>query len=275
MLTKQEVASFQDAVWSYYQHNGRDMPWRQPGADGSFDPYKIMVSEIMLQQTQVVRVIPKFEAFVQEFPGVEELAAAPLSRVLEQWSGLGYNRRAKFLHQAAKQIMQEHQGAFPTILNMLSNLSGIGVNTAAAIMNYAYNQPTPFLETNIRTVYIHHFFGDHPELVTDKQLLPLVTDTIDIENPREWFWALMDYGTHLKATVGNLSRQSKHYTKQSKFQGSKRQIRGQVLKVLLEKPMGIRVLKQTISDERLPAVLHDLEQEGLITKTRSTYHLST
>ncbi len=275
MLTEQAIASFQEAVWSYYQYNGRDMPWRQPEPNGSFDPYKIMVSEIMLQQTQVTRVIPKFEAFIQVFPGVEQLAAAPLSRVLEQWNGLGYNRRAKFLHQAAQQIMQEHHGSFPTTLNMLSNLPGIGHNTAAAIMNYAYNQPEPFLETNIRTVYIHHFFGDHPELVTDKQLLPLVTATIDPENPREWFWALMDYGAHLKSTVGNLSRQSKHYTKQSKFKGSKRQIRGQVLKLLLDQPKSARALKAIIPDNRLAEVLSDLEREGLITKQRVTYQLAT
>jgi A/G-specific adenine glycosylase len=253
---------FQETVWEYYRHHGRHMPWRQPEADGSFDPYKIMVSEIMLQQTQVARVIPKYQAFIAAFPDVQSLARAPLSRVVQLWSGLGYNRRAKYLHLAAQQIAQESK--FPQTLNTLSKLPGVGKHTAGAILVYAYNQPEPFLETNIRTVYIHHFFADHPDLVTDKQLLPLVAETIDRENPREWFWALMDYGAHLKATVGNVSRQSQHYTKQSKFAGSKRQIRGQVLRQLVDGPQTSAQLAIIITDDRLPAVLKDLMQEGLL-----------
>lgn len=273
MLNEQTIGAFQDTVYDYFQHHGRDMPWRKPDPNGNFDPYKIMVSEIMLQQTQVSRVIPKFEAFLAAFPNVQALAEAPLSTVLGQWSGLGYNRRAKFLHQAAQQIVQEHQGQFPQTLNMLSKLPGVGQNTAAAILAYAYNQPEPFLETNIRTVYIHHFFLDHPELVTDKQLLPLVTETIDHEQPREWFWALMDYGSHLKATVGNLTRQSKHYTKQSTFKGSKRQIRGQIIKLLTHKPQTQEALQQAITDERLEEVLQDLTKEQLVTKKGRSYFL--
>jgi A/G-specific adenine glycosylase len=273
MLNEQAIGAFQDTVYDYFQHHGRDMPWRKPEANGSFDPYKIMVSEIMLQQTQVPRVIPKFEAFMAEFPDVKVLAEAPLSKVLEQWSGLGYNRRAKFLHQAAQQITEEYQSQFPQTLNMLTKLSGVGQNTAAAILVYAFNMPEPFLETNIRTVYIHHFFLDHPELVTDKQLLPLVTETIDQEQPREWFWALMDYGSYLKSSVGNLSRQSKHYTKQSTFKGSKRQIRGQIIKLLTNKPQTLKALQQTITDERLAEVLQDLTKEQLISKRGRSYFL--
>lgn len=265
---------FQETVWDYYRHNGRDMPWRQPEADGSFDPYKIMVSEIMLQQTQVARVIPKFEAFIAAFPTVQALAQAQLGEVIGQWSGLGYNRRAKFLHQAAQYITNKEKSKFPQTLNTLSKLPGVGEHTAGAIMVYAYNQPVPFLETNIRTVYIHHFFADHTELVSDKQLLPMVADTIDKEHPREWFWALMDYGSHLKATVGNVSRQSKHYTKQSKFKGSKRQIRGQVLKLLINKPHGATALAKHIPDERLTEILRDLTHEGLIVKENNKYRLA-
>lgn len=273
-MNDQQLNLLKEAVWGYYSKHGRSMQWREPEADGTYDPYKIMVSEIMLQQTQVSRVAPKYKAFLQAFPTAERLASAPLGAVLEHWSGLGYNRRAKFLHQAAQAITQEHHGQFPQTLNMLTKLPGVGQNTAAAILNYAYNQATPFLETNIRTVYIHHFFADHPELVTDKQLLPLVEQTMDLEHPREWFWALMDYGSHLKATFGNLSRQSKHYTKQSTFHGSKRQIRGQVLKLLLQQPRSTTSLKTEIPDDRLPAVLSDLLQEGLITKQRNTYEVA-
>lgn len=270
----QPYQDFQEVVWDYYRHNGRDMPWRQPEANGSFDPYKIMVSEIMLQQTQVSRVIPKYEAFIARFPNIQQLAQAPLAEVLGEWSGLGYNRRAKFLHQAAQYITNEEKSKFPETLNTLSNLPGVGEHTAGAIMVYAYNQPVAFLETNIRTVYIHHFFADHPDLVSDKQLLPLVTDTIDLENPREWFWALMDYGSYLKATVGNVSRQSKHYTKQSTFKGSKRQIRGQIIQLLVIAPKSEMALTKAIPDPRLSEILNDLQKEGLITKHAKQYRLA-
>lgn len=249
------------------------MPWRQPEANGRFDPYKIMVSEVMLQQTQVSRVGPKFETFMQQFPTVQALSSATLADVLEQWNGLGYNRRAKFLHQAAQKITTDYQGQFPQTLNMLTKLPGIGVNTAAAILAYAYNQPVPFLETNIRTVYIHHFFADYPELVSDKQLLPLVTETMDQEHPREWYWALMDYGAHLKATVGNLSRQSQHYTKQSRFEGSRRQLRAQVLRAVLAQPCTSQQLADNFKDKRLTEVLTALEAEGFITKRNGRYQL--
>lgn len=260
----------QELVWDYFNQHGRDMPWRHAEKDGSFDPYKIMVSELMLQQTQVSRVVPKFQEFIKRFPTVQSLASASLAEVLLLWSGLGYNRRAKYLHQAAQQIGSK---PFPQTIADLTALPGVGHNTAAAIMNYAYNQPTPYIETNIRTVYIHHYYKDQ-ESVTDKQLLPLVIETLDHEHPREWFWALMDYGAHLKATIGNLGQQSKHYTKQSAFQGSRRQIRGQILR-LLSQPQTLESLGQTITDERLESVLADLTSEGLVVSHKSVYKLPT
>lgn len=244
------------------------MPWRQPEADGSFDPYKILVSEVMLQQTQVSRVIPKYLVFIQQFPTAQSLAQAPLAAVLKAWSGLGYNRRAQYLHKATQRIGDD----FPQTLAGLVALPGVGHNTAAAVMNYAYNQATPFIETNIRTVYIHHYFQDHTD-VDDKQLLQLVAETLDHEHPREWFWALMDYGAHLKNTVGNLNRNSKHYAKQSTFQGSRRQIRGQVIKLLNEAPQSKAGMTKTIPDERLDSVLADLVKEGLIAKHKSLYNI--
>lgn len=244
------------------------MPWRMPAADGQFDPYKIMVSELMLQQTQVSRVMPKYLAFIEQYPDVQSLAQAPLAAVLKSWSGLGYNRRAQYLHQAARQIGKQE---FPQTVAELVKLPGVGPNTAAAIMNYAYNQATVFIETNIRTVYLHYYFNDQAE-VDDKQLLPLVSETMDHEHPREWFWALMDYGAHLKATIGNLNRNSKHYSKQTKFQGSRRQIRGQIIRVLTDSPQTLARLQTVITDERLSSVLADLIQEGLIIKTKNMYN---
>lgn len=258
----------QEIVWEYFNQYGRDMPWRHPEPDGQFDPYKILISEIMLQQTQVNRVIPKYQLFLKEFPTIQSLAVAPLSKVLMVWSGLGYNRRAKFLQQTAQQLTQR---PFPNTLEELIKLPGIGHNTAAAIMNYAYNLPTPFIETNIRTVYIHHYFEDQVA-VNDRQLLPLVKETIDQEHPREWFWALMDYGAYLKSSVGNLNRQSQHYTKQANFKGSRRQLRGQLLRLLVI-PQSINSLKTEVVDERLQSVVVDLQKEGLIVERGGVYSL--
>lgn len=263
-----DSSRFQQTVWDYYHDRQRDLPWRQPEADGSFDPYKIMVSEVMLQQTQVSRVIPKYEMFLVKFPSAQVLAKAQLADVLRVWSGLGYNRRAKFLWQAAQVI----DGTFPDTIRGLSALPGVGVNTAGAIMAYAFNQPVVFIETNIRTVYIHHFFTDRTD-VHDKELVPLIEATLDAENPREWYWALMDYGVFLKNTVGNASRGSRHYTKQSTFQGSKRQIRGEVLRQLNYGPMEMSEIRARISDERVDEVLHELSKELLISQTGTSFHL--
>ena len=235
-VNKSEIEQFQEIVWDYYSRHGRDLPWRQPEADGTFDAYKIVVSELMLQQTQVTRVIPKFEQFIAAFPTFRDLAAAPLSEVLKLWSGLGYNRRAQYVWQAARQIVSEYKGRVPADLGALVRLPGIGPNTAAAIAVYAFGLPAVFVETNIRTVYIYHFFPD-AESVADGDVISLVGQTIDTNNPREWYWALMDYGTMLKTTVGNASRSSRQYTRQSLFAGSVRQLRGSVLRLLVDGPV--------------------------------------
>ncbi|MDB5164637.1 MAG: mutY [Candidatus Saccharibacteria bacterium] len=263
-MTDDKTTQFQEEVWNYYRQQGRhDLPWRQPGSDGSFNPYHIMVSELMLQQTQVQRVIPKYQLFLKLFPSVEMLAAAELGDVLRAWAGLGYNRRAKFLHQAAQKVTQEYAGQFPNDNTQLVKLPGIGANTAGAIMAYAYNEPVVFVETNIRTAFIHHFFQDL-ENIADKDILRLVAKTLDHEHPREWYWALMDYGSYLKQTVGNHNRRSSSYAKQSRFEGSKRQVRGEVLRQLSDAPMTKYQLALRISDQRLTVVVKDLLAEGLI-----------
>lgn len=269
-LNTAAVQEFQNTTSEYYQQNGRhDLPWRQPGPGGGFDPYKILVSEIMLQQTQVPRAIPKYQEFLGAFPAVAALAQAELGQVLRLWSGLGYNRRAKYLHEAAKIITA---GSFPDSIAELAKLPGIGKNTAGAIMAYAYNEPAIFIETNIRTVYIHHFFAGKSG-VADFEIARLLEQTIDAENPREFYWALMDYGTYLKGKIGNINKLSKHYIKQSNFHGSRRQIRGQVLKALGEKQHTLAELKTLILDERLEAVLEELTSESLIRHAGTAYRL--
>lgn len=270
----QQYTNFTDTVWTYYHDYGRDLPWRHSTQSDAFDPYLILVSEIMLQQTQVQRVIHKYQEFLALFPTVASLAEAPLADVLRAWQGLGYNRRAKFLWQAAQTVVQQYNGVFPSDQNSLVGLPGVGVNTAGAILAYAFNKPVVFIETNIRTVFIHHFFTDRDD-VHDKELLPLIADTLDQHNPREWYWALMDYGSYLKATIGNVSRSSKHYAKQSKFEGSKRQIRGQVLHLLSGDSQSLEQLSVAIADSRLGTVLDDLEREGLIDCNANVYRLAT
>src|SRR5258708_5455020 len=178
---------FIQTVWAYYAAYGRhDLPWRRPEADGSFDAYKILVSEVMLQQTQVQRVIPKYHEFLRQFPTLRVLDNAPLGQVLVAWQGLGYNRRAKFLWQAAQMAGQDFGGHMLRDQKQLERLPGVGVNTARAILAYAFNEPVVFIETNIRTVFIHHFFKDETD-IPDAAIRELVAQTLDHTKPRGWY----------------------------------------------------------------------------------------
>lgn len=265
-----QIAAFQRTVWDFYRAHKRTMHWRTEPT-----PYYVLVSEMMLQQTQVARVQQKFANFIRRFPTVQDLAAAPLADVLEQWSGLGYNRRAKFLWQAAQKITQDFGGDVPGNQEALISLPGIGPNTAGAILAYAFNEPVVFVETNIRTVYIHHFFADHAHAVTDTQLRHVIALTIPPENPREWYWALMDYGTHLKATIGGQLERVKHYRPQSRFEGSRRQVRGKIIKLLLQHgKLTQDELATLLADDRVGEVCAELVAEHLIRRSGSQLHLT-
>ncbi|MCA9325206.1 A/G-specific adenine glycosylase [Candidatus Saccharibacteria bacterium] len=268
-ISSAERRKFQRELFTFYDQHGRhDLPWRI-----TCDSYAIMVSEIMLQQTQVGRVIPKFQAFLQQFPSVRALASASLGDVLVAWQGLGYNRRAKFLWQAAQMIEHDFAGVFPREPNTLVKLPGIGKNTAGAILAYAFNQPALFVETNIRTVFIHYFWPDQ-QAVSDNEIVDVLGQVIDTEQPREFYWALMDYGTHLKTTVGNNIKRSKHYAKQSPFDGSRRQVRGAVIRTLIQRGHSLIELQSIVPDPRLPEVLNQLKHEKMITLTDDIYHLA-
>ena len=246
------------------------MPWRDAPT-----PYHVLVSELMLQQTQVARVIPKFLHFMELFPTVEHLARAELAEVLTAWSGLGYNRRAKFLWLAAQSVVENFDGKLPESTDALISLPGIGKNTAGAIQAYAFNRPVVFIETNVRTVYFHHFFADSADAVTDTQLAELVKQTLDSENPREWYWALMDYGTHLKATVGGRLTQSRHYRKQSPLKGSIREMRGKIITVLTRGRASDAELRKLVeADERFEKALTALMKEGLVMAGETDYGLT-
>lgn len=311
--------AFQRTIYSYFVKHGRQLPWRYES-----DPYKIFVSEVMLQQTQVSRVLAKYPEFIEGFPTFQSLAKAPLRDVLGIWSGLGYNRRAKYLKESAGIIVKEKRYGFmlnglkvlrfesfkdakkqklkgssdpsfaphnaglrrgkhrikdttiqrykesknadiAEMTELLQELPGIGHATAGAIVAYAFNLPTVFIETNIRAVFLNHFYQDKMN-ITDRELLLLVEKTLDKKNPRQWYYALTDYGAMLKTREKFKNIQSKHYAKQSKFEGSRRQIRGQVLKTLLKRgPSNLDQIKSYLSeDRRIEETIRDLIREQLI-----------
>lgn len=256
-MNNQEIASFQSYIISWYRENGRHaLPWRL-----TTDPYAILVSELMLQQTQVSRVIPKYEAFLKRFPNLTSLKSSPLADVLILWQGLGYNRRAKYLWQLAQTTQ-----ILPSAQLELQKLPGIGPYTASAICAFAFNQPTPMIETNIRSVFLYHFFPNEKN-VPDHDLVPLISSTVDQNNPRRWYWALMDYGSYLKTILPNPNRRSKQHTTQSKFEGSSRQVRGEIIRILTQnKSIDRTLLFETLTSnpQFFETALQQLIKEGLV-----------
>ena len=265
------VKKFQETILHYYENFGRSFSWRK-----EITPYHIVVSEIMLQQTQTHRVENKFELFTAQFPDFKTLASAPFEEVLRVWKGLGYNRRAMNLQKIAQTVTQGYSGALPSEPEVLETFPGIGKATAASICAFAYNKPTTFIETNVRTVFIY-FFYPTKTAIHDKDLMPLIEKTVDKNNPREWYYALMDYGVMLKKTIGNLSRQSKHHTKQSRFEGSDRQIRGMILQALLDTPgvtQNMLIKRLDKEEDRVLKILKQLKSEGFIQNHKQLLMLS-
>jgi A/G-specific adenine glycosylase len=295
------TALFKRQIWSYYRTHGRKMPWRDKPT-----PYYVVVSEIMLQQTQVSRVIEKFHSFTNKFPDWDALAKASVKEVLKEWSGLGYNRRALFLKRIAEKVAgtttlgaKIAQGSEYSFLrdtsysiypDKLLELPGIGPNTAGSILAFAFNQPVTFIETNIRSVYIHFFFpfvekteGDQRivptearkarKKISDDQLLPLIEKTIDKNNPREWYWALMDYGSFLKSSLPNPSRRSSHHIKQKPFKGSNREMRSRILQTIMKSPGTYETLEKRLKEFKYAPAdmlrnIDDMKREGFIVQKR-------
>ena len=260
-----EVKDFQQFVLSFYRSRGREFPWR-----ATRDPYAILVSEIMLQQTQTDRVVPKYEAFLKEFPCVEALSKASVADVVRMWMGLGYYRRALNLHKAAKVICEERGGDFPTTIQELRSLPGVGSYTAAAVGAFAFGIAAPMIETNIRSVYLTFFFPKR-RVVTDKEVSQVVEETLYRRDPRRWFYALMDLGVELKRLDRSINTRSKHYVRQSKFHGSHRQVRAAVLKTIAEKSRRFEEVLSELSypQEKIELALTQLEREGFVIKKRS------
>ncbi|MBU1008083.1 A/G-specific adenine glycosylase [Candidatus Dependentiae bacterium] len=270
-LTEKQVRDFQKIIYDHYKKFGRDFPWRN-----TTDQYPIFISEVMLQQTQTSRVAKKYDTFLHVFPSFHALARAELFDVLRAWQGLGYNRRAKFLHQSAKEIISTYDGEIPKDVNLLRKLPGIGTATAGSIAAFAFNKPTVFVETNIRAVLIHLFL-QNKDNIPDKKLLYLAQQTLDKKNPRIWYYAITDYGVHLKSQGINPINKSKSYTKQSKFEGSTRQIRGKIIKLLLSDTTltkeqvlkRIKLVRTEIKASQIEKIINKLVEEKILSQSFS------
>lgn len=266
-----KLAKFKSVVWTFYKKNKRVMPWRE-----TQDPYSILVSEMMLQQTQVARVLIKYPVFIHQFPHWENLASASTKDILSAWVGMGYNRRAFYLKRIAEIVVKKFNGVLPEDPRILDTLPGIGTATAASIAAFAFNKPVTFIETNIRRVFIHHFFENGGLKVDDRDIFPFIEATLDYKNPREWYFALMDYGAYLAKIVDNPNKRSKHYVVQSTFGGSDRQIRGKILKLLLSKTLNMGEITQLLKQDkmRVKKIIKDLIQERFIIYKNKKYNIT-
>jgi len=261
-LTTGVITSFQNIIYDFYKNHKRKFPFRE-----NITPYNVLISEIMLQQTQTERVSEKFLKFIEKFPDFISLSHAPLNAILKEWKGLGYNRRAVALKKIAEIIVKDYNGELTDSKETLESFPQIGHNTASSIITFAFNKPKAFIETNVRRVYIYFFFPRKSKIY-DREILPIVRLTIDKNNPREWYYALMDYGVMLKKSHPELNKKSAHYRKQEPFKGSSRQIRGELLKMLIDaKTIEIQEIQKRIKtndSERLKKILNQLQKEGFI-----------
>lgn len=268
-ITNKELAAFKRTIWRYYAKHKRDFPWRD-----TTDPYRVLISEIMLQQTQAPRVVDKYHQFLKAFPTLSALAQTDTRTLLSAWQGLGYNRRALQLKKLAQAVAEDFATQIPSDQASLLRLPGIGPATAAAIRAFAFNLPGAYLETNVRRVYLHFFFPEQ-EQVPDQELVPLIEATSSRRRAREWGWALLDYGAMLGRTAKeNPNRRSAHYVRQSAFKGSRRELRGRAIKFLLSADRATAediASSASVSMAELEPVLAALLKEGFIVRRGRFY----
>ncbi|MBN1687381.1 MAG: A/G-specific adenine glycosylase [Spirochaetales bacterium] len=269
-LDEDEKLNFRELIYAHYGEYGRSFPWRE-----TKDPYSILVSEIMLQQTQTERVVPKYTRFLSAWPDFAALSRASLSDVYAVWQGLGYNRRAKALIEIAGTVQDDFGGQLPDDENALRRLPMVGPATAAGVLAFAFEKPAVYLETNIRRVYIHFFFEGR-DGVHDTEVFRIAAAAIDKDEPRQWHYALMDYGVFLKEALPGLGRRSRHYSVQPAFEGSNRQIRGAILRFLSSRPASAaEQLCEYLSfeKERVEQSLAALESEGMLVEESGRYSI--
>jgi len=263
LISSLEIRAFQNKVFTFYAMNKRDLPWRSTA-----DPYKILVSEIMLQQTQVPRVISYYERWIDAWPTIHDLAKASRKDVLKAWMGLGYNSRAMRLHQAADIIATKFDGDVLKAMQYYKDVPGVGLYTSKAVRIFAANQDVATVDTNIRRILIHEF--DLSENIADSQLMMLAQRCLPTGKSRDWHNALMDYGSQvLTARTTKISPK----TKQSRFEGSDRQIRAHLIRLLLQQPCSFSELQQQMqgTPQRVQSIVEKLVDERLIQETNGVY----
>ena len=264
-VTPYAIRKFRTIIYLYYHAHARNrLPWRKTD-----DPYHILVSEIMLQQTQIERVLKKYQVFIDKYPEIQSLARARVRGLYSVWQGLGYNRRAIALKEIAQTVMTPpYHGRLPSDMDELMKLPFVGQSTAGAVAAFAFNRPSVFIETNIRRVFIHFFFREHQK-VTDSDIVPLITRTLDKKDPRNWYYALMDYGSALRSLKNNPNLKSTQYKKQSTFAGSNRQMRGRILRLVSEqRNISVKKLNGQFntSYDKVQEIVDQLCSEGFIKK---------
>ena len=257
---EKQVLQLQQKVLEFFADHGRDLPFRR-----TTNPYRITVSEFMLHQTQVERVVPKYQAWIKRWPSWRALAKASRRDILSAWSGLGYNRRAIYLQDCARKISAQFRGRLPQDASTLEKLPGIGPYTARAILIFAFNQPLAAIDTNIRRVLLHEFVW--PTKTSAGDLMRLAERVLYIDDPRIWHYALMDYS---RLALPKQMAAIPPLTRQSRFAGSIRQIRGEIIRQLTSKRSVrqstiARMLDRTPED--VSKAVESLQSEGLISVT--------
>ncbi len=265
-ITKRRIAQFQKKILSFYAEKKRDLPWRR-----TTDPYAILLSEIMLQQTQVDRVVAYYKRWLEKWPTIRDLAGASRAEVFREWLGLGYNNRAKNLHEAAKIISEKYKGNVLAALEHYGELPGIGPYTAAAVHIFSANKGLITVDTNIRRILIHEFRLD--EKIADRELREIAGKCLPPGKSRDWHNALMDYGAMFLTSRKTGIRPK---TRQLQFEGSDRQVRSRILRHLLNgKDCSLGELRKIAGCDakQLRRIVEGMAKDGIIGQRNGNYRV--
>lgn len=259
LVPRRRRKEFQSYIFSWWETHRRDLPWRH-----THDPYKILLSEVMLQQTNVSRVIPTYKKFLKNFPNITALQKAATSDVLRLWKGMGYNRRALYLHKAAKIIVDQYHNQFPTSQQLLSKLPGVGTYTARAILVFAFGKNIAAVDTNIRQIITHFFFHDKQQ--KDKVIQNVADQLLPPGKSWEWHQALMDYGA---IEMPKLKIKKIKKSGGIPFKKTNRYYRGRIIDILRDGPVAERVLLKDFS----ATTINGLMKDGLVSRSKGKISL--
>lgn len=259
MWEDEKIASFREKLLAWYDANKRDLPWRR-----TQDPYKIWISEIMLQQTRVDTVIPYYERFLDWFPTVADLAQAPEEKLLKAWEGLGYYSRVRNMQKAAQQIMENHGGVFPSSYEEISKLKGIGPYTAGAIASIAFGLPEPAVDGNVMRVLARLFEVDYDIGVpTNRKIFQAMMEIlIDPARPGDFNQALMDLGSDIESPVNPRPEESPVKEFSAAYQHGT--MDRYPIKAPKKKPVPVYLTAFIIKDSQGRYLLEKNEREGLL-----------